>query len=190
MDVGYKIAMGVLKSKLVGQQMNDLRVKYLQAGFTEGRRMQENIFILLYLVEESYRDGRELVVVSVDFSKAFDSVERGGLVEALMYYKCDLRLIDVVAELYWKDKTVIFREGKELGVVEINCGIRQGCTVSPQLFIMVVGLLIERIIQSGMGYESFLMRVPVLFYADDGLMFARSRKEAEAMWKCLGKIMV
>ena len=74
-----------------------------------------------------------------------------------------------------------------MGDVEVNCGIRPGCTVSPQLFIMVVGLLIERIIQSGMGYESCLMRVPVLFYADNGLMFARSRKEAEAMVEVFGK---
>ena len=59
--------------------MNDVRVRSMQAGFTAGRRMEENLFVLQYVVEECYRLKRELVLVSVDFMKAFDRVSIGGV---------------------------------------------------------------------------------------------------------------
>ena len=53
-----------------------------QAGFTGGRRLEENLFIVRYCIEETYRIGREFVVVSlsIDFEKAF-KVERVALVK-------------------------------------------------------------------------------------------------------------
>lgn len=180
-NVGYKVFMGMIKEKLSEQSMNDRRVDDLQCGFTDGRRMEENLFILSVCVEQCFTMREELVVVAIDFSKAFDSVERKALIEAMMYYKCDPRVIEVIACMYVNDRTQVFREGELMGEVEVRNGIRQGCTGSPRLFVMVVSMIIERVIRSGMGYEVWGMRVPVLFYADDGLILARSREEAVRM---------
>ena len=179
--VGYKLFMSLLKDRMVEQELTDFRVKSLQSGFMSGRRLEENTFILSQVVEECYQGRNELWVVAVDFSKAFDSVERGALVRALMKFGCEPRLIDVVVKLYERDKTRIFREGRELGEMEVQCGIRQGCTGSPQLFLMIVSQIIEDMLRDGQGYRSGFMRIPVLFYADDGLILARSREEAESM---------
>ena len=185
MNVGCKLFMGMVKDKLVEQRIADFRVGDLQSGFTEGRRMEENLLILGYCVEECYRRREELVVVAVDFSKAFDSVNRSELVETMMYFKCDPRLIELLSRIYVGDRTRIYREGEEMGEMEVWNGIRQGCTVSPHLFVMVVGRIIERVLQSGLGWEVDGMRVPVLFYADDGLLMARSREEAVRMMELL-----
>ena len=112
------------------------------------------------------------MIVAIDFSKAFDSVDRKVLIEGLMYFKCDSRVIEVVARMYEGDETEIWREGEMMGELEIKSGIRQGCTGSPQLFVMLVGMIIEKMVRSGMGYRSGGVRVPVLFYADDGLVLA------------------
>ena len=57
---------------------------------------------------------------------------------------------------------------------EVTGGIRQGCTGSPQLFVMVVNIIINSIVESRMGYRDDDFYVPV-FYADDGLLLvARS----------------
>ena len=45
-NAGYKLFMSVLKRKMVKQELNDIRVKNMQAGFMEGRRMSENLFLL------------------------------------------------------------------------------------------------------------------------------------------------
>ena len=58
-NVGYKIFMGLVKSKLVGR--NRLISDY-QAGFTGGRRLEENLFIVRYCIEETFRLGKRLIV--------------------------------------------------------------------------------------------------------------------------------
>jgi len=181
LNAGCKLFMGMLKEKLIEQKLCNWRVESLQAGFAEGRRLEENIFILGQCVEDTYRSRAQLVVVAIDFSKAFDSVDRVALVRAMKYWKCDPRIIDVVVELYNGDSTKIEREGVHCGEIEVRSGIRQGCTGSPQLFSMVVSMIIEKIVHSGMGYRRAGIYVPVLFYADDGLLLARSLREAVAM---------
>ena len=52
-----------------------------------------------------YRLDRRLVVVAIDFKKDFDSEDRMELIRALMYCKCDSRLINVVLNLYVGGRT-------------------------------------------------------------------------------------
>ena len=64
-------------------------------------------------------------------------------------------MIEVMVDLYCGDRTLIFRErGERWHGLEVKCRIRQGCTGSPQLFVMVVNMLVERMVKSGLGYES------------------------------------
>ena len=95
-----------------------------------------------------YRLGRELVVVSIDFERTFDIVERVALVKALKYYKCDPRLIEVLIDICMGDTTEIWRNSKFFGDTEVTSGIRQGCIGSPLLFVMVVNIVINNIIAS------------------------------------------
>ena len=76
---------------------------------------------------------------------------------------------------------MVWRNGILVGDTEVTSGIRQGCTGSPQLFVMVVNITINSIVESRMGYRDDDFYVPVLFYADDGLLLARSCGEAEDM---------
>ena len=115
---------------------------------------------------------KQLIVVAIDFNKAF--------IEAMILYRCECDP-RVIARVYEGDRTEIYREGMLMGEVELRNGIRQGCTGSPRLFVMVVSMIIERMLRCGMGFEIWGMRVPVLFYADDGLVMARSREEASGM---------
>ena len=119
--------------------------------------------------------------MSIEFEKAFDSVERVALVRALKYCRCEPRLIEVVMDIYMGDTTEIWRNGKLVGETEVTSGIRQGCTGTPQLFVMVVNIVINSIIESKLGYRDEKFYIPVLFYADDGLLPARSCEEAEEM---------
>ena len=77
------------------------------------------------------------------------------------------------------DRTEVWRNGILAGDTEVTGEIRQGCTGSPQLFVMVVNFIINSIVESRMGYRDDDFYVPVLFYADDGLLLARSCGEAE-----------
>ena len=106
--VGYKIFMASVKSKLIEHLERNRLISGYQAGFAGGRRLEENLFIVRYCIEETFRLGRRLIVVGVDFEKAYYSVDRVALIRALRYYKCDPRLIDVVLDLYVGDRIDIW----------------------------------------------------------------------------------
>ena len=76
---------------------------------------------------------------------------------------------------------MVWRNGILVGDTEVTGGVRQGCTGSPQLLVMVVNIIINSIVESKMGYRDDDLYVPVLFYADDVLLLARSCGEAEDM---------
>ena len=95
-------------------------VKDNQIGFTRGGRLEYNLFILQYLVEKTFEIDsayhNRLVVIALDFRKAYDSIDRGRLLEALVRYKINPGLIDLVARVYSGDEVVIRwgdREGED-----------------------------------------------------------------------------
>ena len=119
------------------------------------------MFIVRYCIEEKYRKGRELVVVAIDFEKVFDSVGRITLVKALKFYRCDTRMMDVMVDIFTGDRTKIWRDGEVLGETEVTIYrsyidrdiyiYRQGCMESQQLFVMLVNVIMNCILDSGMG---------------------------------------
>ena len=117
--------MGLVKSKLVEHLEQNRLISDYQAGFTGGRGLEYNLFIVGYCFEETFRFGWRLVVVAIDFEKAFDSVDRVALIRALMYYKCDPRLIDVVLDLYVGDRTEVWQNGILVGDTKVTGGINR-----------------------------------------------------------------
>ena len=173
-NVGYKIFMGLIKDKIVEylRRRSDQENEY-QSGFTGGRRLEENLFMLHYCVETSYKRREQLIVIAIDFAKAFDSVNRVALLGALTAYGCDPAMIDVVVKLYTNDYTEIYKVDVKIGQMEVQNGIWQGCTGSPQLFVLIVNTIIRAITACTLGYRDNEFYIPALFFADDGLLLAR-----------------
>ena len=58
-------------------------------------------------MEESFRNKKKLIVTSIDFRKAFDSIKRETLVEVLKEYKIHPLVIDSIAKIYVKVKVKV-----------------------------------------------------------------------------------
>ena len=99
--------------------------------FTSGRRIEDNLFMVNYIVESCRREKKLLIAVFIDFAKAFDSIKRSSLIECMKRCKCDPRMIDVFAKIYEKDSTEFCVNGEKMGRMDVWNGIRQGCTCSP-----------------------------------------------------------
>ena len=80
------------------------------------------------MVDEAWeKKGRvKMVVMALDYSKAFDSVDRRRLVETMVTYKINPLVINLIARLYSGDETVLTIGGKEVKM-KLKAGIRQGC---------------------------------------------------------------
>ena len=67
-NVGFKLFMGLVKDKQVQHLDRNGMINHYQVGFTGGRRLKENLFIVRYCIKETFRLGRKLVVVSIDYT--------------------------------------------------------------------------------------------------------------------------
>ena len=126
-----------------------------QAGFTTGGQIEDNLFVLQYCIEKSYRMKKELIVTCIDYSKAFDSIKRDKIIEALMHYRIHPKIIDTIAKIYQNDSTEI-QIGELRKNINITSGIRQGCTGSTMLFKLITyieGMELKRTMSTLVGFE-------------------------------------
>ena len=73
-----------------------------QAALTTGSMIEDNLFTLQYCIEECFKLKRPLIVTCLDYSKAFDSIRRGKIIEALIHYKIHYKIIEAVANIIQK----------------------------------------------------------------------------------------
>ena len=96
----YKLFMAILKNKIENHIEDTSEMDNLQAGFTKERRIEDNLFILNYCVNYSHRYNKQLIVTAIDFSKAFDSINRKSLIESLKKFKIHIDVINNIFNIY------------------------------------------------------------------------------------------
>ena len=135
-DVSYKLFMNLNGTNIDQHVIKNGERKYNQGGFSKGSQIEDNLFILQYCIESSFKAKKPLIVISVDFSKAFDSIKREKIIEALMKYKVHPKIITAISNIYTDDKTII-KFGSVETEIKITSGIRRGCTGSTILFKLI-----------------------------------------------------
>lgn len=96
-----------------------------QVGFSEGSRIENCLFILRYYIERSFKIKKPLVVISIDFAKAYDRVKRGKLIETLKNKEVDPDIINLISGVYVGDRSGRNRSNKwdKAGMYSINCSL-------------------------------------------------------------------
>ena len=184
-DVSYKIYMAVIKEKIEAHLNENNEMLETQAGFTKGGRVEDNLFLLSYCVDETYRMKKPLYVIAIDYSKAFDSVNRGKMIQALKDYKIDPNVIDSVAKIYTGDITRIRLNEDTAEEIEVTSGIKQGCTGSTSYFKIVTYHIMKSVFATGKGFQNEKVYVPLLFFADDGLIICQNLDDTRLMLETL-----
>ena len=103
-------------------------------GFLEGSKTADNIFILQGLVERQLALGKPLYICMVDFSKAFDLVNRNILFFKLIKAGFHGKVIDTLHSLYRKTVFRVKCKGLLGPPIRDNYGVNQGGNASPMLF--------------------------------------------------------
>ena len=66
---------------------------------TTGSMIKDSLFTLQYCIEGSFKLKRPLIVTCLDYSKSFDSISRGKLIEVLIHYKIHYKISEAVANI-------------------------------------------------------------------------------------------
>merc|ERR1711891_102795 len=94
--------------------------------------------------ERRGKNGKSLYFAFIDFKKAYNSIDRKKLIEVLIWYKINPKIIDLIVQMYRNDYTII-KLGNMEEKMEITGGIRQGCCISTLLFKLVTFKVIEKL---------------------------------------------
>ena len=130
MAVGAKIYKRMLLDRL--RSHTDPTLRYNQNGFRKGRSTVAQIHTLRRLVEEIKLKKKSSQLLSlVDFSKAFDSVHRGKLMEILKAYRVQVEIVDAVNMMYTNTTAQVLSPDGDTELFEILAGVLQEDTLEP-----------------------------------------------------------
>jgi hypothetical protein len=125
--------------------------------------------VLRIIIEQSVEWQAILYVTSIDFEKAFQSVKRETMWLTLQEYGIPGKIIHIIKILYDGFRCKISHEGKLSEFVEVKNGVRQGCILSPNLFLLILDRVMKRVKglkKRGLQW-SMKQRLEDLDYADD-----------------------
>ena len=137
---------GKIFNRVLLERMKDAVDKHLrdqQAGFRKNRSCADQIATLRIIIEQSIEWNSPLLVNFVDYEKAFDSVDRRMLWKIMRHYGIPQKLVTLIEKMYEGTSCRVIHDGELSESFEIKTGVRQGCMLSPFLFILAVDWLLR-----------------------------------------------
>ncbi|KAI3363695.1 hypothetical protein L3Q82_001320 [Scortum barcoo] len=114
----------------------------------------------------------------VDLEKAFNHVPRGILWGVLREYGVRGPLLTTVRSLYDRSRSLVRIAGSKSDLFPVHVGLRQGCPLSPVLFIIFMDR-ISRCSQGPEGVQFGNYRISSLLSADDVVLSASSNQDLQ-----------
>ncbi|EYB81048.1 hypothetical protein Y032_0394g639 [Ancylostoma ceylanicum] len=151
-----------------------------QAGFRKNFSCMDNIQAVTQLIERSREYHLPLVLVFVDYKKAFDSVETNAVLNALAHAGVPSVYIRLLEQCFSDNSTIIQLFDRKLKI-PIERGVRQGDTISPKLFTAALQYAMSELDWEDKGYSIDGKKISNLRFADDIVLVANSTAEMETM---------
>ncbi|KAL9952861.1 hypothetical protein ACROYT_G040182 [Oculina patagonica] len=168
----------------------DKRLREEQAGFRKDRSCTDQIATLRIILEQSLEWNSPVYATFVDYEKAFDSVDREVLWKLLRHYGIPEKYITLIQKTYEECTCRVIHNGVLSELFEMLTGVRQGCLLSPFLFLLVIDWIMRRTTekhQDGIQW-TLTTRLEDLDFADDITLLSHNHRSMQSKLTRLAKI--
>eukprot|EP00253_Pinus_taeda_P002669 PITA_02669 len=171
----YKIVAKLLANRIKPLLQN--LISPAQGGFVKGRQILDNVIQIQEALHSSYARKEQGMIIKLDMSNAFDRVNRSFLfrvLEAFGFCQDFINIIKACIDNVWIAPLV---NGRPTEFFSATRGLRQGCPLSPFLYILMVDSLSRKLSQEqqrgsipGIRIVQDTPSVNHALFADDALL--------------------
>ncbi len=187
LNTDYKILAKILANKL--KKVLPLIIDEDQTGYIMGRYIGQNIRIIEDVIYYTEKNNLPGIILSIDFEKAFDTVDWKYIKLALNKFNFGQNFIKWIDVIYNDIESCVMNNGHSSNYFSLYRGVRQGCPLSPYLFLIAVETLAINIRQDVniQGIKVGNTEIKISQLADDTSCFLANLRSLENIIKTLSK---
>jgi hypothetical protein len=108
----------------------DNKLRREQMGFSEGRSCIDQVNTLRIILEQFNKYQSSLYLIFIDFEKAFDSINRNKMWNAMKLFGIPDNIIRLIQEMYKNYTCQDEHNGKLSEPIMAKAGVKQGCLLA------------------------------------------------------------
>lgn len=178
----YKLFMRIVAKRITSKL--DLYQPREQAGFRAGYGTNDHLQTVKTLIEKCIEYNKPLILVFVDYEKAFDTVDQQEMLKALADCRVDYRYLTIIRHVYNNAKAYV-RLHQDTTEFSVERGVRQGDVISPKVFTTLLEYLFKKIDFGEKGVNIDGEKLNHLRFADDIVLVADCIGDAREMLESL-----
>jgi len=168
-----KILATIIYSRLKEELEPKMRPE--QASFRSNRACVDHINTPRIIVEQSVEFCSPLQLVFIDFQWAFDTLACDAIWQALKEKGVPPKIISIIKAIYEQSTCNVVHKNLISELIPVLNGVKQGCTLSPLLFIVTLDYVMSKVSKESEGIRWEIWgKLTDLDYADNICLLTQS----------------
>ena len=181
----YKAYRNVLNQRLTFWAESAGKLTDFQNGFREKRSTIDHLTTITSIIENRKSMKKSTYVAFVDFSKAYDTINRELLWTKLESYGINGKMFQSLQSLYRNVKCVVKLNYLKTDWFSVKSGLKQGCILSTLLFNLYLNYLNYVLSTTNKGTVVDNKYLNHLCYADDLILVAETEHDLQHLLNIL-----
>jgi ribonuclease HI len=189
-NIGYKII-----TKVIANRLKCILPKIIpenQGGFIQGRQIVDNYILVQEAIHSSLRRKEQGMVVKLDLANAFDRVNHSFLLNVMSKFGFGENFIKWIRACISEPWIAPLVNGRATDFFKASRGLRQGCPLSPLLFVIqasVLSFLLDKKMQdqdiNGLCIARGVKNINHALFADDTLLLGAASLSSAYKFKAV-----